>query len=115
LSENELREILKTENDPDLRKRAWEASKEIGVKLAPLILSLVKLRNNAAKHLGYSDYFEMQLDLQEVERPWLLALLDDLAERSDNAYGRMLETVITQLCKRFEVERNAFGPWAWSD
>lgn len=115
LSENELREILKTENNPAQRKKAWEASKEIGLVLAPQILSLVALRNRAAKHLGYCDYFEMQLDLQEVERPWLLALLDDLAQRSDEAYSRMLEKIVARLSERFGVASTAFGPWAWGD
>lgn len=115
LSENELREILKLENDPERRKRAWEASKEIGVAMAPQILSLVSLRNRAAKHLGYQDYFEMQLDLQEVDRPHLFALLDDLAERSDAAYIHMLEDVKSRLSTRFNTPLKDFGPWAWSD
>lgn len=115
LTENELREILKKENDPEKRRLAWEASKEIGTALAPQILSLVALRNRAAKHLGYSDYFEMQLDLQEVDRTWLLKLLDDLAERSDKAYANMLKAVERQLSGRFGLDAAALGPWAWSD
>ncbi len=115
LSENELRELLKTQKDPGMRKNAWEASKEIGLVLAPQILSLVELRNRAAKHLGYSDYFEMQLDLQEVDRPWLLEFLNDLSNRSEEAYTRMLDALDKELCNRFGVEKKDLGPWAWSD
>ncbi len=115
LSENELRELLKNEEDPAVRKEAWEASKEIGTILAPQILALVELRNQGARHLGYLDYFEMQLELQEVDRETLLALLDDLGKRSNEAYRKTLDKVIEKLCDRFHVEKSDFGPWAWSD
>jgi peptidyl-dipeptidase A len=115
LSENEIREILKKENTPSLRKQAWEASKQIGDVLAPQILALVALRNQAARSLGYSDYFQMQLDLQEVDGKWLLQTLDDLAERSDAAYTQVLDQINQQQSKRFGVAIQELGPWAWSE
>jgi peptidyl-dipeptidase A len=113
ISENGVREQLKRENNPEKRKRVWEASKEIGDILAPQILSLVELRNRAAKSLGYSDYFQMQLDLQEVDGKWLIRTLEELAARSDEAYRAMKDDVDARLSKRFGVQ--AVGPWAWSD
>ena len=115
LSENDVREILKRENDPTQRQRAWNASKEIGAVLAPQILDLVVLRNQTAHSLGYPDYFQMQLDLQEVDASWLLKTFDRLAEQSDKAYASMLHEIEKRQCHRFGVEPNALGPWAWSD
>lgn len=115
LSENEIRSILKQESDPARRKGAWEASKEIGEALAPQILALVRLRNEAARSLGYSDYFQMQLDLQEVDGKWLLKTLDDLAEKSDGAYGELVEEIERVQAKQFGVSAGELGPWAWSE
>src|SRR5579872_2436563 len=115
LSENQVREILKTENNPERRQKAWEASKRIGEILAPQILALVALRNQAAVSLGYSDYFQMQLDLQEVDPKWLLATLDTLAERSAAAYQELTKTIETEQMQRFRVAQEQLGPWAWSD
>jgi peptidyl-dipeptidase A len=115
LSENDLRDILKEERDPTLRKRAWEASKEIGTLLAPQILGLVELRNQAAKKLGYGDYFEMQLDLQEVDRPWLLETFEKVAVRSDAAYEKLVSEIETAQAREFDVRKEELGPWAWSD
>ncbi|HSX25923.1 MAG TPA: M2 family metallopeptidase [Chlamydiales bacterium] len=115
LSENDIRDILKNENKPEKRKKAWEASKKIGEVLAPQILELVKLRNQAAKALGYSDYFQMQLDLQEVDAKWLLKTLDDLAQKSDKAYAQVLKEIEKSLSKRFSVDVKELGPWAWGD
>ena len=81
LSENDLREILKNENDPAIRQTAWSASKEIGEVLAPQILKLVELRNRAARSLNYSNFFDMQLELQEVDRDWLLQTFEVLSNQ----------------------------------
>lgn len=115
LSENEIREILKNENDPTKRKKTWEASKKIGAVLAPQILALVHLRNQGAQALGYSDYFQMQLDLQEVDGKWLLKTLDDLSARSDKAYSQVLSEINERLSSRFSVAVSELGPWAWSE
>ena len=112
LTENDIIDILKTENDPLLRKKAWEASKEIGGALAPQILDLVGLRNQAARQLGYHDYFEMQLDLQEVDRQWLLSLLEAFAQQSSKAYADVLSGIESNLSIRFKGSK---GPWTWSD
>lgn len=111
LSENEIKEILKNENNPERRKKVWEASKQIGDRLAPQILNLVKLRNEAAKSLGYSDYFQMQLDLQEVDNKWLLKTLEDLNTRSEKAYDAVIKTIEEQQLARF----NEVGPWCWAE
>ena len=115
LSENDIRDQLKTEERPEVRKKVWEASKEVGVQLAPQILALVHLRNQAAKSLGYSDYFQMQLDLQEVDGPRLLNLLEELSQKSDAAYAQVLKGIEERQAKRFGVSPKELGPWAWSD
>ncbi len=119
VSENEIRELLKNENDVAARKLAWEASKEIGSILAPRILELVALRNKAAQSLGYCDYFTMQLDLQEVDANWLQATLDDCACSSAPAYREVMKEVQQQLSHRFHVPAEQLGPqigpWAWSE
>jgi len=115
ISENDVREILQREPDVAKRKRAWESSKNIGELLAPQILELVRLRNEAAHHLGYPDYFQMQLDLQEVDAEWLLKTLNDLGKKSDGAYEEILGEINQALAKRFGVQESKLGPWAWSD
>lgn len=113
LTENEIKEILKNENDPERRKKAWEASKQIGPVLAPPILTLVKLRNECAKSLGYDNYFEMQLSLQEVDPKWLLKTFDALAQKSDRAYAKVLQEIEEKQKERFHAQE--LGPWAWSE
>jgi peptidyl-dipeptidase A len=115
MSENDIREILKQETNVEKRKAAWDASKQIGCVLAPQILALVKLRNEAAKSLGYSDFFQMQLELQEVDRDWLLKTFEVLSAKSDAAYAQVLGDIEKEQSKRFGVPVSELGPWSWSD
>lgn len=115
LSENDIRTFLKEENDPNLRLKVWETSKQIGDILSPLILSLVKLRNEAAKSVGYADYFQMQLDLQEINSSWLFSLLDEYYALSEEIYAKTIKTVEENQCNRFSVRPHLLGPWAWSE
>lgn len=115
VSENDLIEILKSEKKVERRKEAWQATKSIGAVLAPKILELVSLRNQAAHRLGYSDYYEMQLKLQEMDKLQLLQSLEDLKEKSAVAYKETLTEINNSLATRFKVPISAIGPWAWSE
>lgn len=112
VSENDILALLKEENDPKRRQRAWEASKEIGGHLAPQILELVPLRNKMARALGYDDFFQMMLDRQEVDEKWLFATFEEVLSQSEKAYQAAIDQIEEQQTIRFGVE---LGPWAWSD
>ncbi len=114
-SENEIRDLLKREKSPQRRKSIWEASKQGGEVLAPQILSLVHLRNRVARSLGYSDFFQMQLALQEVDEAWLLSVFDKLSTQSDAAYNALVESIEIAQSRSFGVGRLELGPWSWSD
>lgn len=115
VTENEIRDLLKTEQNPLKRQAVWEASKAIGEELAPYILELVRLRNQAAAALGYSDYFQMQLELQEVDPAWLLKTLEDLSAKSDDAYEELIEEIERVQSKQFGVSSSHLGPWSWTE
>lgn len=115
VSENDIRAILKNENDPDIRKKAWNASKEIGMVLSSQILSLVETRNLAAKSLGYRDYFQMQLELTEVNEERLFKTLDDLVISSEDAYAKTIDEIENILSERFHVSKTELAPWSYAE
>ncbi len=115
VSENEIREMLRKEADPEKRKKIWAASKVVGEVLAPPILELVEMRNQGAKELGYSNFFTMQLDLQEVDSNWLDRTFEDLSERSQVAYNKVVSEIEEDQKKRFSVSSQELGPWSFED
>ncbi len=115
VTENELRDILKNEKNVELRKKTWLASKEVGNALAKKIVEIVKLRNKAAQMLGYKNYFEMQLDLAEVDQKQLFLTFDRLNSATQKAYDKMIAHINDELSKKYNVDIEDLGPWAWKD
>ena len=115
LGENAISEILKKEPTVQTRKKAWDASKQVGKVLASDIIDLVHLRNKAAQSLGYKNYFSMQLELQEVDEEWLFNTLDQFSKDSAPAYLQVIEEIEEKLSCRFQVPREQIGPWAWAE
>jgi peptidyl-dipeptidase A len=78
VSNNDIDMILRESSDQAERRGAWDASKEIGPKAGVQVRELARLRNEAARGLGYRDHFAMSLELQELDESWLFSLLDQL-------------------------------------
>lgn len=115
LSNNELRELLGRETDSDRRCGIWEASKSIGPLIAPHLLDLVRRRNDAARGLGFANYYSMELALQEIDEGALFELLEDFRHRSDAAYLDLREQLDTDLATRHDVAPGDLRPWHWDD
>lgn len=114
-SDNDILEILRHETDVTYRKEAWEASKQVGAEIASAARKMITLRNRAARTLGYPDFFQMRMELQELDRTWLLQLFDQLAEASRDAFQAMRDEVDHKLAEHFDVSASELGPWAWAD
>lgn len=115
ISNNAINDVLQKEQDNQKRKEAWEASKQIGGEVAELILSLVRLRNKTAKELGYSDYYTMSLQQQELDPEELFAVLNRLKQESDQPFRQVKEKLDAELAERFQVPANQLMPWHYSD
>lgn len=113
LSDNDIERILKTSDDVDLRRRAWEASKEVGAVVAGRVRELARLRNAIARDLGYADYYGMALDLQELEEAWLFGILDDIERRTDEPFRRWKADLDRRLARRFGTDE--LWPWHYAD
>jgi peptidyl-dipeptidase A len=115
MSENDIIDILKKDKSVPARKEAWALSKEIGVQLAMNVRKIVKLRNEAAHLLGYRDFFDMVLQLQEIDEAWLFKTFEALNEKSKKAYEKTINDINVALAKRYNVNIEDIGPWAFCD
>jgi peptidyl-dipeptidase A len=113
--DNALREILRDSNDSDLRRDAWIASKEIGREVEIDVLRLVELRNAESRRLGYANYYQMALSLQELNQEDLFGLLADVAEQTDGLYADYKAKLDADLAARFGVPVQELRPWHYSD
>lgn len=115
ITDNDLKDILGRENDVELRKAAWAASKQVGLVMAPLLMEMVKLRNQAAQILGYPNFFIMEYELQELDADFVLGFFDILSSRSLNIINNLQGEIRAKLSRRFNVPESDIGPWAWPE
>ena len=114
-SNNDLLEMLREETDSGKRKVAWEALKQVGGAVAPKLIELAKLRNRAAAHLGYDNYWEMSIRLQEHDAPQLLEIFDELDRLTLDSFTAMKGEMDRELAERFDVEPEAMMPWHYDN
>lgn len=115
LTDNEVREILKTSTDNKELEQVWQASKVIGEAVAPDLLKLVKMRNEAAGELGFDNFHQMQLSLSEQDPEQIESLFDELDELTRAAFARDKQEMDTVLARRYQVKPENLMPWHYQD
>lgn len=113
VSENEVREVLRTSNDSTLRRQTWEASKSVGRKVEGVVRELARLRNHLARQMGYEDHHARSLDLQEIDVTELDHLMNELESATREPYHELKAGLDADLKRRFEIEKVL--PWHLSD
>lgn len=113
VSDNDILDLLNGSDDDLERRRAWEASKEIGARVEGRVRDLARLRNQAARELEYADHYQMSLDLSEIQEDWLFGFLGDIERVTLEPYTRYKEALDSRLARRFGV--TTIQPWHYSD
>jgi peptidyl-dipeptidase A len=115
IDDNSILEILRTSDDPDHRRQAWEASKQIGAKVADRVRELARLRNEAAQHLGYRDHFALALATGEMQETRLFQTLDEVERQTTAPFTEWKARLDTALAARFGCSVDDLRPWHVDD
>ncbi|MFH0989602.1 MAG: M2 family metallopeptidase [bacterium] len=115
VSDNVINEILKTETNSAKRQKAWEASKEVGLAVAPMVIELAKLRNQAAQQLGFENYYVMSLVANEQSERELVAIFDELKQVTDEAFKKLKTDIDGNLTKKYGIKTDQVMPWHYQD
>ncbi len=115
MADSQVRKVLKESADSDARKKVWEASKEVGAKVAGDLKTLVKLRNEAATQLGYKNYHDMMLVLNEQTGDELLKLFDELDTLTKEPFTKAKAEIDEKLAKKCGVKVEDLRPWHYHD
>jgi peptidyl-dipeptidase A len=115
VTDNQIRQVLRDADLTPARRRAWEASKQVGAEVVDDLLTLVRLRNQAATTLGFSNYYSMMLELDELDERELFALLDDLDTGTRPLFDVYKGELDERLARRFGVAARELRAWHYSD
>ncbi|MCK4293679.1 MAG: M2 family metallopeptidase [Planctomycetes bacterium] len=112
---NEIKEILKTETDSAKREQAWLASKQVGAVVAGDIIRLVKLRNRAAKKVGFDNYHTLRLTTGEQDVEELDKIFAELYKLTNVPYAKLKKDLDRKLAANCSVGVRELMPWHYHD
>ena len=112
---NEILDILRKSDHGAERREAWEASKMVGAAVADDVRELVRLRNAAARAVGYRDWFALSLALSEMDETKLFATLDEVDAATAEPFARWKLELDEALAARFSCSTTELAPWHYAD
>src|SRR5690349_19402075 len=115
VDDNTIAEVLHSSDDSEHRQAAWEASKTVGVEVANDIRELARLRNEAARRLGYRDHFAMTLATTDFDEHRLFDTLEEVDEITAAPFRAMKSSLDERLAARFDTTPEELRPWHYDD
>ena len=115
VDDNAIAEILRTSDDPAERRAAWNAAKQIGPEVAGDVRELARLRNQAARDLGYRDHFALALGTGELDEDRLFATLADVDRATEQPFTEWKRELDASLAARFGCAEDELRPWHLDD
>jgi len=112
---NEIRGVLQDSTDSDRRRVMWDASKDVGRLIAPRLVELAHMRNEAAQALGHENYYEMMLRVREQDPAEIQRIFDELAEMTDVPFRAAKADLDRQLAERYGIDLEELRPWHYGD
>ncbi len=115
VTDNEIKETLKTKTDSAKRKKAWLASKQVGAVVADDLIRLVKLRNQAARKLGFDNFHTLSLTTAEQDVKELDRIFNELYELTNEPFAKLKADLDRILAAKYNVAVEELMPWHYHD
>ncbi len=91
-SENKMRTIMRTHSDEAVRKACFEAMEKLPLDTLDLYVELIEVRNEYARLLGYEDFYDYKIHLDEgMSKKELFSIFDTIYEKTKYAYASLRE------------------------
>ncbi|MDQ3811672.1 MAG: M2 family metallopeptidase [Chloroflexota bacterium] len=114
-SDNELEDVLRDSVDSDRLGAAWRARKQIGAVVADEVRELAELRNQAARAMGFVDFWHAQLLLDELDPDRLDGTLAAVERVTRAPFAAMKRDLDRLLAQRFGLRVDDLRPWHYAD
>lgn len=115
MTDSQVRKVLKESSNSEQRKAVWEASKGVGAVVENDLKELVRLRNQAARKLGFADYHKMMLHLNEQDQAKVLQLFDELDQLTREPFRKIKEEIDQKLAGKLGIAVADLRPWHYQD
>lgn len=107
--------IMTTEPNVATRRAAWQASRQVGDVIIGDFLNLVRLRNRAARQIGFDNYHTMKIVTGEQDVNDLDRIFDELDRLTREPYIRLKKELDGILASGYGVSPEDLMPWHYHD
>ncbi|MEN6335891.1 MAG: M2 family metallopeptidase [Phycisphaerales bacterium] len=107
--------IMTTEPNVAKRRAAWQASRQVGDVIIGDFLNLVRLRNQAARQIGFDNYHTMKIVTGEQDVNDLDRIFDELDRLTREPYIRLKKELDGILAAGYGVSPEDLMPWHYHD
>jgi len=115
ISVEDIENVLRTSNDTDELKKYWQASKEVGKLVGDDLIKIVKMRNEAAKALGFHNYYEMKLITNGQTPEEIENIFDELDILTRGPYNELKDEIDLYLSEKFKIKKEDLKPWHYQN
>lgn len=115
LTDNEIENILSNSTSNEELQKVWLAHKSIGRQIENKLRELVKLRNEAARKLGFKNYHDMSLRLSEQDPEEIERIFDELDSLTREPFIKLKTTMDQVLAKRYGIKPEELMPWHYQN
>ena len=106
---------LTTDADCGKREAAWRASRQVGNVIVEDFLRLVRLRNQAARRLGFDNFHTMTIVAGEQNVKELDRIFDELDRLTRKPFVAMKKELDGILAKSYGITPEELMPWHYHD
>jgi peptidyl-dipeptidase A len=107
--------ILTTEKDCRKRELAWRASKQVGDAIFDDLIELVKLRNRAARKVGFDNYHTLSIVTGEQSVEELDHIFNELCELTSEPFAQLKKELDQVLAESYGIDTEDLMPWHYHD
>lgn len=115
ISDNEVDNILKNSKNSQELQDVWKQSKAVGSLVSEDIIKLVKLRNQLAQDLGFDNYHQMSLSLDEQDPQEIEAIFNKLDEEIKYIYKEAKSNIDEALSENYNIHESELMPWHYQN
>lgn len=115
ITDNDINEVLENCNDSEKRENYWKAGHRIGERIHSRLIDLIKLRNKAARKLGYENYYVMAFESDELNVDEIHNLFKEIELKTEKSFTKIKKELDAKLADRFKTSSDNIYPWHYSD
>lgn len=115
VTDNQVDSILRSSTDSKVLEATWKATKKSGANVATEVVALVKMRNEAAKELGFSNYHQMSLKLSEQDPAEIEKLFNELDSLTRDSFAQLKNEMDEYFAKRYKIKKEELMPWHYQN